>query len=71
MDGAAAPTVLPVAILGGGLAGLHSARLLHAAGVGFRLFQARDRLGGRILSADAAEPAFEPATRLRWRDTPT
>lgn len=44
---------VPVAIIGGGLAGLHAARLLHAAGVGFRVFEARDRLGGRILSAGA------------------
>ena len=41
-----------VAIVGGGLAGLHAARLLHAGGVDFQLFEARNRLGGRILSAD-------------------
>ena len=43
-----------VAILGGGLAGLHAARLLHAAGVDAVVLEARDRLGGRILGADAA-----------------
>jgi monoamine oxidase len=53
MDGAST-SVLPVAIIGGGLAGLQAARLLHEAGIGFRIFEARDRLGGRILSADAA-----------------
>jgi protoporphyrinogen oxidase len=42
----------PVAIIGGGLAGLAAARLLHAAGIDFRVFEARDRLGGRILSVD-------------------
>lgn len=42
-----------VAILGGGLAGLNAARLLHQAGVDFQLFEARDRLGGRILTVDA------------------
>jgi monoamine oxidase len=41
-----------VAIVGGGLAGLQSARLLQAKGVVFRLVEARERLGGRILSAD-------------------
>lgn len=41
-----------VAIVGGGLAGLHAARLLTAANIDFRLFEARDRLGGRILSVD-------------------
>ena len=46
--------ILPVAIIGGGLAGLQAARLLHEAGIGFRIFVARDRLGGRILSTDAA-----------------
>jgi monoamine oxidase len=57
MDDAAG---IPVAIIGGGLAGLHAATLLHAAGVDVRLFEARDRLGGRILSADAAgEPAAD------------
>lgn len=43
-----------VAILGGGLAGLNAARLLQRAGVDFHLFEARDRLGGRILTVDAA-----------------
>ncbi len=42
-----------VAIIGGGLAGLCAARLLHAAGVDFQLLEARERLGGRILSVDA------------------
>ena len=42
-----------VLILGGGLAGLYAARLLHEAGIGFRLVEARERLGGRILSVDA------------------
>lgn len=41
-----------VAILGGGLAGLAAARLLHRAGIAFHLFEARDRLGGRILTVD-------------------
>lgn len=42
----------PVVIIGGGLAGLNAARLLHRAGVDFILFEARDRLGGRVLSAN-------------------
>ncbi|MEQ1848630.1 MAG: NAD(P)-binding protein, partial [Nitrospira sp.] len=41
-----------VAIVGGGLAGLYAARRLHTLGIGFQLFEARDRLGGRILSAN-------------------
>lgn len=63
-------SALSVAIIGGGLAGLHAARQLHAAGVGFRLFEARDRLGGRILSADAAgrpaEDGFDLGPSWFW-----
>lgn len=40
-----------VAIIGGGLSGLYAANLLHAAGLDCVLLEARDRLGGRILSA--------------------
>lgn len=40
-----------VAIVGAGLAGLQAAHLLHKAGVDFVLIEARERLGGRILSA--------------------
>ena len=43
-----------IAIIGGGLAGLNAARLLHREGADFRLVEARDRLGGRILTVDAA-----------------
>jgi monoamine oxidase len=43
-----------VAIVGGGLAGLCAARLLHAAGIDFILVEARDRPGGRIFTADGA-----------------
>lgn len=46
-----------VAIVGGGLAGLYAARLLHAAGIDFVLFEGRDRLGGRILSPDRSGEA--------------
>ena len=62
--------VLPVAIIGGGLAGLQAARLLHEAGIGFRIFEARDRLGGRILTADAAgrpaEDGFDLGPSWFW-----
>ncbi len=48
-----------VAVLGGGLAGLNAARLLHRARVDFQLFEARDRLGGRILTVDATGAASD------------
>ena len=40
----------PVAIIGGGLSGLYTAYLLQQHGIEFTVFEARDRLGGRILS---------------------
>lgn len=40
-----------VLIIGGGLSGLHAARTLHKAGVDLHVFEARDRLGGRVLTA--------------------
>lgn len=46
-----------VAIVGGGLAGLCAARRMRDAGVAFTLFEARDRLGGRIRSVDDAGAA--------------
>ncbi len=42
--------MLDIAIVGGGLCGLALAERLHAEGSGFALFEARDRLGGRILT---------------------
>lgn len=51
---------VPVAILGGGLAGLIAARILHRAGIHFHLFEARDRLGGRILTlGETGQPASD------------
>lgn len=41
-----------VVILGGGLAGLNVARLLHSKGRAFELFEARERLGGRVFTVD-------------------
>jgi len=61
-----------VAIIGGGLAGLYAGRLLHAAGVEFQLLEARDRLGGRILSVDAtghgSDDGFDLGPSWFWPD---
>jgi monoamine oxidase len=46
-----------VLIIGGGLSGLHTADLLHRRGVDAMLVEARDRLGGRILSRRGADPS--------------
>lgn len=40
----------PVVIIGGGLAGLATARELHQKNIQFRLFEASDRVGGRVKS---------------------
>jgi monoamine oxidase len=54
----------PVAIIGGGLSGLHAARLLHRAQMPFVLLEARTRLGGRILSEDG----FDLGPAWFWPD---
>lgn len=41
----------PVIIVGAGLSGLHTASLLQEQGINYRVLEARDRIGGRILSA--------------------
>lgn len=62
-----------VAIVGGGLAGLHAARMLQAAGIDFLLFEARDRLGGRILSTGEAgqesDDGFDLGPSWFWPET--
>jgi monoamine oxidase len=59
-----------VAIIGAGLAGLHAARLLRVAHVECALLEARDRLGGRILSVDdagrPAEDGFDLGPSWYW-----
>jgi monoamine oxidase len=59
-----------VAVVGAGLAGLHAARLLRAASVELVLLEARDRLGGRILTADEAgrpaEDGFDLGPSWYW-----
>lgn len=44
----------PVVVIGAGLAGLAAAYELHAVGYDVTVFEARDRVGGRVLSFNAA-----------------
>jgi monoamine oxidase len=46
----------PVAIIGGGLSGLYTAYLLHQQGIQATVYEARDRLGGRIVSFPSSQP---------------
>lgn len=56
--------------MGGGLAGLYTGKLLHSMGLDFQLIEARDRLGGRILSVDEAgllsEDGFDLGASWFW-----
>src|SRR5262245_58767811 len=45
-----APSRTDVIVIGAGAAGLAAARDLHAAGLGVIVLEARDRIGGRILT---------------------
>lgn len=52
--------IASVAIIGGGLAGLYAASLLEERGIhDYLLFEARERFGGRILSAPDSCPGSE------------
>jgi len=61
-----------VAIIGGGLAGLYAGKLLHADGIDFKLIEARERLGGRILSTDESralsDDGFDLGPSWFWPD---
>jgi len=67
--------MLEVAIVGGGLSGLALADSLHAQGKRFALFEARPRLGGRILTETcaanglAAGLAVDIGPSWYWPDT--
>ena len=53
-----------VAIIGGGLAGLYAGKLIRAEGTDFRLIEARERLGGRILSIDTTRAVSDHGVDL-------
>ena len=64
-------TMLDTVIVGGGLCGLALARSLHAQGRTFALYEARGRLGGRILSVpgETAGMALDLGPTWFWPDT--
>lgn len=63
--------MLDTLIIGGGLCGLALARSLHAQGRSFVLYEARARLGGRVLSvpSKAAGMALDLGPTWFWPDT--
>uniref|UniRef100_UPI0035CB0DC2 flavin monoamine oxidase family protein n=1 Tax=uncultured Sphingomonas sp. TaxID=158754 RepID=UPI0035CB0DC2 len=62
---AAAQGLGPVAIVGGGIAGLTALWHLTEAGIDARLYEARARLGGRIYTAhEAGKPTIESGGQL-------
>lgn len=66
---------IDIAIVGGGLAGVAAARLLQQRGIDFVLFEARERLGGRIMSLDQdgehAHDGFDLGPSWFWPDMQT
>ncbi len=63
--------MLETAIIGGGLCGLSLSKSLHRQGRNFALFEARNRLGGRILSVICARSgmAMDLGPTWFWPDT--
>jgi monoamine oxidase len=61
-------TNTPVAIIGGGLSGLYTAYLLQQQGIQATIFEARDRLGGRIASLPSSKPTADIAPNVERYD---
>ena len=59
-----------VLIVGGGLTGLALAYDLHQAGRSFKLIEARDRLGGRILSHAMGDQRYDLGPTWFWQGQP-
>lgn len=59
-----------VAIIGGGLAGLALADHLQRSGVDYQVFEARDRLGGRVESANCLGATFDLGPAWFWSIQP-
>lgn len=61
---------MTIAIIGAGLSGLYGAWRLHKAGKQVQVFEARDRIGGRVLTVPSAENhgAFDLGPTWFWPD---
>ncbi|MEQ6886496.1 FAD-dependent oxidoreductase [Salicola sp. Rm-C-2C1-2] len=68
--GAACRNHTQVAVVGGGLAGLALAERLQQAGFDFQLFEARERLGGRVESVTCMGVGFDLGPAWFWSTQP-
>lgn len=68
--GAARGNRTQVAIVGGGLAGLALAERLQQAGLDFQVFEARERLGGRVESVTCMGAGFDLGPAWFWSIQP-
>lgn len=56
----------PIVIVGAGLSGLHTASLLAANGIECKVIESRDRIGGRVLTEEAAGAMFDLGPTWFW-----
>jgi len=62
--------MIDTAIVGGGVCGLELATRLHAQGANFRIFEARERSGGRVLTKTGSKGgALDMGPTWFWPDT--
>jgi len=60
------PTAVDVVVVGAGPAGLRAAHLLHHAGRSVVVLEARDRVGGRLLSVRSGDRRFDLGATWFW-----
>lgn len=63
-------TAVDALIIGAGISGLHAARHLCNAGRSVIVLEARDRVGGRVLSAERQEGHFDLGASWFWSNEP-
>lgn len=61
---------LPVVIVGAGASGLETARRLHERQIDVIVIEARDRIGGRLLSVEAGERRVDLGATWFWDNEP-